>query len=331
MLKKKALLKPKTALNLDKKIIKDERLKQNIIISAELKELIPPLQNEERAQLEESILEHGCREALLLWERSPNEFVLIDGHNRYSICKKHRLNFNIKLTEFDSITEVKDFMIRNQLGRRNLNPEQISYLRGLRYVQEKRRKGGYQQVLSKGQNNLSTSELIAQEFKVSEKTIKRDANYAKGINKIGQLNNQLKALILKGDNQVNKQEIQLIGQQLNEQNNPFPIRSVKDIGKLAAHLKNNKEQHKYGQKERRLNSNTVAKYAIEASKDGFQLIDFLNKEVPKEHQYIHAVLSVAIHQIENSIESPKNILNEQKVQEIEGELKWLRKQLKRFQ
>jgi ParB-like chromosome segregation protein Spo0J len=64
-------------------------------------------------------------------------YVLVDGHNRYNICSELGINFNVQLVPFDSIKEAKEYMIDLQLGRRNLNPQQASYLRGLRYQTEK--------------------------------------------------------------------------------------------------------------------------------------------------------------------------------------------------
>jgi DNA-binding cell septation regulator SpoVG len=49
-----------------------------IIIDNEFKSIIPPLNDEERKELEKSILAYGCRDALVLWGDT-----LVDGHNRY--------------------------------------------------------------------------------------------------------------------------------------------------------------------------------------------------------------------------------------------------------
>lgn len=88
----------------------------NIIIDKEFKALIPPLTDEEYNGLEESILNDGCRDALVLWEN-----ILIDGHNRYEICKKHNIPFKTEIKELADRDEVKLWMMKNQLARRNLN------------------------------------------------------------------------------------------------------------------------------------------------------------------------------------------------------------------
>lgn len=86
-----------------------------MIIDNEFKGLIPPLTDEEYKGLEESILKDGCRDALVLWGD-----ILIDGHNRYSICKKHDIPFKTVQVDFADRDEVKIWMMQNQLARRNL-------------------------------------------------------------------------------------------------------------------------------------------------------------------------------------------------------------------
>ena len=85
-------------------------------IDAELKALIPPLRESEYTQLEQNILSEGIREPILTWNGT-----IIDGHNRYSIAKKHGLNFAVKEMQFDNKDAAIGWMIYNQFGRRNLS------------------------------------------------------------------------------------------------------------------------------------------------------------------------------------------------------------------
>ena len=87
----------------------------NISIDQELKNLIPPLTEEEYAGLEESILNEGCRDAIVLWGET-----IIDGHNRYEICTKHGIYFRTVQKEFEDRNAAKLWMMQNQLSRRNL-------------------------------------------------------------------------------------------------------------------------------------------------------------------------------------------------------------------
>jgi hypothetical protein len=92
-------------------------------ISQELESLIPPLSNEEFKQLERNILEEGIREPLITWNG-----ILIDGHNRYRIAQEHDINYETLEKEFENINRVKEWMINNQFGRRNLSNYQRSVL-----------------------------------------------------------------------------------------------------------------------------------------------------------------------------------------------------------
>jgi len=85
-------------------------------IKEEFKKLIPPLTSEEFNQLEQNCLAEGIREAILTW----NGFI-IDGHNRYEIATKWNLDFQTKSKHFKDENEVKEWMILNQFGRRNIN------------------------------------------------------------------------------------------------------------------------------------------------------------------------------------------------------------------
>ena len=189
----------------------ENMVKEEIRISEKLKNFITPLSKEERTQIEENILQEGCRDALIVWEKG-KELILVDGHHRLEICQKHSLPYSLNKKSFKNIDEVHDWMIDNQLGRRNLTTDQLSYFRGLKYLSTKKKKGGYQNVEAKGQSGPRTSEILADEFKTSESTIKRDAKFAIGLNTVAKSNPELKQKILKGEAKVKKSDVQFIGQ-----------------------------------------------------------------------------------------------------------------------
>ncbi|OWY26562.1 hypothetical protein [Herbaspirillum robiniae] len=96
----------------------------NIVINEELQKYIDPLTPNEYASLERSILAEGCRDALVLWGE-----VLVDGHNRYEICRKYELPFKTVQNEsFKSLDDVLLWMIDNQLGRRSVSDFQRGML-----------------------------------------------------------------------------------------------------------------------------------------------------------------------------------------------------------
>ncbi|MBS1507014.1 MAG: hypothetical protein JSS79_10245 [Bacteroidetes bacterium] len=185
-------------------------IRERIIIREDFKDLIPQLKSEELNQLEENILLEGVRDPLIIWPVNDG-FVLVDGHNRFSICQKHKLDFPFRKVEFKSDDDARDWMIKNQLGRRNLTLEEQSHLRGLRYNAEKLQ--GKRSDLTSGQNDQklsteTTAEALGKEYGVSPKTIVRDGEFAKGIEVIAKKNPELKKQVLKGETKISKSEIQ---------------------------------------------------------------------------------------------------------------------------
>ena len=225
-----------------------DRPVKEILIEKELKNFIPSLSKEEYQQLEKNLLEEGCRDPLIAWERG-NELVLIDGFNRHKICTQHDIVYQIEKKQFKDQEEAKDYMINNQLGRRNLHPDQLSYFRGLKYERMKKQNRGYDQILSKGQNDLSTADKLAQEFKVSEKTIKRDAEYSRGIELIGESNPKLKHDILSGKAKVKKSDIQELAKSKND-SSIEQIKNEADLYNKAQALRKQKEEQKQQEKQR---------------------------------------------------------------------------------
>ena len=179
---------------------------EKITISKKLKAIITPLSKEEFQQLRNNIIQEGCREPLIVWEKD-GKLILVDGHNRHVICTKNHIPFKVQKKKFRNTDEATSWMINNQLGRRNLNKDQMSYYRGLKYESFKKKRGGYGNVKSKGRNEATTSKLLAEEFKISESTIKRDAKFARGLNFIGKLNSKLKDDILSGSVKAKKSDV----------------------------------------------------------------------------------------------------------------------------
>jgi hypothetical protein len=207
----------------------EESIKKNIIVLDILKKWIPPLATGEREQLEQNIVQFGCKDPLIVWETtnkvltpdSPTpesvSYVLLDGHNRYEICTKYSLDFKITLVELRSMQHAQDFMIDHQLGRRNLSAEQMAYLRGMKYLSLKQNRGKYDRTESDTNHSGHSdhyekkeklSEQLATEFNVGEKTIRRDADFAKGVELLPK---DIKKEVLQGKSPLNKKAITILG------------------------------------------------------------------------------------------------------------------------
>ena len=96
----------------------------NITVNEELLAYIDPLTPDEHEALERSLLTEGCRDALVLWGE-----VLVDGHNRHSICTRHGIPFNtVQNTAFKTLDDVHLWMIDQHLGRRSVSDFQRGVL-----------------------------------------------------------------------------------------------------------------------------------------------------------------------------------------------------------
>lgn len=79
------------------------------------------------------------------------------------------------------------------MGRRNLHPDQASYLRGKRYNGEKQAipnasgKNQHSEVGDQNDTQAKTADRLATEFKVSAPTIKRDGQYAAAVDKLAEV------------------------------------------------------------------------------------------------------------------------------------------------
>ena len=185
---------------------------REIIIDEEFKFLLPELDGETFRLLEENILEFGCRDPLVLWNG-----ILIDGYNRYRICSHHGIPFRTVDMEFDSREAVLIWIISNQVSRRNLTPIQLSHFRGIHYMADKKMHGGHNKLdLQKARGHFdpllsgSTANRLAEQYKVSPKTIKRNAKLAETLNLIGETSPDIKRKILSGEIQVSKNRLEAL-------------------------------------------------------------------------------------------------------------------------
>lgn len=157
-------------------------------IDPEFQGKIPPLTFEELEQLEKNIVNDGkVINPIIVWNG-----LIVDGHNRYTILQKHPdIPYTVHEKEFADRYEAIIWICKNQLGRRNLTPEQKKYLVGKQYEAEKalipNEKGANQYTsLVGGQNdhqpkNEKTRARIARETNTTDSFVRRAEVFAKGI------------------------------------------------------------------------------------------------------------------------------------------------------
>lgn len=162
-------------------------------IDPEFQGKIPPLTFEELNQLEANILRDGrIINPIIVWQG-----LIVDGHNRYTIAKKHpEIPFTVHEKEFASRYDAIIWICKNQLGRRNLTPEQKKYLIGKQYDAEKAIHGGptspehdesgrftatRQNVKPRSNAESWVSNRIANDHNISGRTVLRAAEFANGV------------------------------------------------------------------------------------------------------------------------------------------------------
>ena len=149
-----------------------------IVVLDELRELLPPLNAERKAELEELILEEGCRDKLVVWADGDGSYVLVDGHHRFDICMRHGIKFDIEEKKFLDIEEAKAWIERTQIVRRNLSEDDMRIVSGRLYNRLKKKHGGKRGEVSDSKN---TAEALSEEIGISPRQIRRNASRAEVI------------------------------------------------------------------------------------------------------------------------------------------------------
>jgi len=152
-----------------------------IFIDSEFANYIRPLSDEEFEKLKESIKLEGIRDPLVVW----NGF-LIDGYHRYKIAQEHNLEYKIVEIELPNKEAVKEWIIKNQLGRRNLTEQEASYYRGKLYEARKISRGENRSPMGNFFPSGNTAEKIGKQYGVTGSTIKNDEQFSRSVDKVAE-------------------------------------------------------------------------------------------------------------------------------------------------
>ena len=181
--------------------------------------LIHPLSQDERRRLEENICRDGCIDPIIVWNN-----VILDGHNRYSICTRNSIPFAVEDMEFSSKQEAIAWICSNQLGRRNISEETRKYLIGKQYEAEKiadklKNRTGKNQyhtpideadesgtLLTEDPSRI-TAQIIASRNGVSSATVKRCAIFARAIDQLERKDPELAKSILVGEQHLSQRKV----------------------------------------------------------------------------------------------------------------------------
>lgn len=188
---------------------------EELKIDPEFDHMTPKLTRTEWKTLEENILSDGAvSEPIVIW----NGFI-VDGHNRYKILQKHpEIPFETVERNFDNRYAVLAWICKNQIGRRNMNPQNMKYLVGKRYENERLARGGHRNQKKgeedqMGQNDPldhGTRSMIAKDIGRSESYVKRAYEVSQGVDYAETVSPGFESDYRKGKIQATDQEIAII-------------------------------------------------------------------------------------------------------------------------
>ena len=233
----------------------------NLKIDPEFQSQIPPLTDDEFKQLEENILKEGkLLSPLIVWGNT-----LVDGYNRYAILQKHpEICFSTMPLRFANREEALAWICKNQLGRRNLTPEQKKFLIGKQYSVEHRKPGGNGNnqhtaaakktapeelcqidTIPPTSAEASVRKQIAERNNVSESYVARSEKFMRGVEIMEQMMPGTKEKILSGQFKVRDADMhrlaradfpnrkQIVHEILHPEDRPAPQKRIYEINYSA--------------------------------------------------------------------------------------------------
>ncbi len=198
-------------------------------IDPEFKRLLPELSETELEYLEANIVQDGCRDPIVVWNN-----IIVDGHHRYEICRRHRISFKTESLHLSCREEVLRWICINQMGRRNVSPEQLRYQIGKRYNVEKvlsahnpKGRNQYTEVASDvlmrppTERRMGTAAAIGKAYNVSHFAVHTYKDIAAAIDTIAEKDSRLSDRYLTGQLRIKKDDLTTIASM-----NKYQIRAL---------------------------------------------------------------------------------------------------------
>ncbi len=204
----------------------------DIVIDEEFASFLPSLTPEESEQLRVNMMRADSNgqelPSLKVWK---GHRALLDGHHRLDIARLCEIDFPIEELEFPDRAACIAWIAKNQLGRRNLDPKQASYYRGMEYNAAKASHGGDRK--SNGKScHLKSAETMAAEHNVSEKTIRNDGKFAAAVDKAAAEKGPQERKRILESNTPRKEIVEKAMPQTTEK--PQPVAKLQGVGVMRA-------------------------------------------------------------------------------------------------
>lgn len=159
-------------------------------IDKELQEYIAPQTSVEHHELRMSIGTQGLRDAIIAWNDTETGLLtIVDGHNRYQICKESGIDYFVEIKEFTDKDAVREYMLQIQRSRRNSDYHDkekslgFSYTLGIGYAQMVGKRGANFEG-GKASNTGNKRILIAEQYGVSESKVHRASKVYEALSKV---------------------------------------------------------------------------------------------------------------------------------------------------
>lgn len=227
----------------------------DIKVDTEFKNLLPPLTEEQKAELEKDIIKNGCLTPLVIWKN-----ILVDGHHRYDICTKNNIPFDLTQVEFKDKLEAMEWAWSNQKNRRNLNKYELAQI-ALKFKPVIEGKAKENQKLSEGRgqkgltksSNLKQNSILMKSSKMNNEEIEEDIKH---------VNTRKEIAEIAGVSEDTIHKVEVI-----EEKAPEDIKKQVKLGDLTIN-----------------NAYVLTKSALEAKKKNEELEKEYQEELEKEKQ-----------------------------------------------
>ena len=198
---------------------------KDITVDDALRHYLPARSPAEDEELRKAVLDDKeFTDPLIVWGTANT---LIDGYGRYDLWKSLSKKSDVRPPRVETIAGLADldavklWMLRRQLGRRNLSPQAMSLLRGMLYREVLKQPNflpglcgeaqNEPEATSQGENNHPAATAVAEMYGVSQSTVRRDADYLTAVEAIGKVNSRARIDIEAGIIDLPKADVIEIG------------------------------------------------------------------------------------------------------------------------
>lgn len=272
-------------------------------VDPEFQGKIPPLTFEELEQLEKNIVNDGkVINPIIVWNR-----LIVDGHNRYAILQKHPdIPYTVHEKEFADRFEAIIWICKNQLGRRNLSPEQKNYLLGKQYEAEKVAHGGDRKSTdaksSYHNDNLisgeKTCDRIAKENGVNRITVIRAEKFANCVDEAERISPGSRQKILSGTVKGTAKDIMSLARTPPEERSAL-------VEKICMPKEPKKSTNKSSSTTKKKNAKKKQPDAVEELSCSVETIPAVIEEPPKPQKALTELQTIRV--LSNKMESVEQV------------------------